>query len=347
MADPTADPTETNTYRWPDGTFHDTPHPAYGRDAPPPQTGPSGPPIGDQINQMFQGTSYGGSPELQNILSKYQQTQDPNRYPGGPGQWVKDIKTTMDQYANTFTSMFTNQVGRPPTQDEYNTFFQQVVTPDSPWTRVEDQAAIGQQTQGLLSNVYSGTAQQEAAKKLQDQATAALAPGSAFDIWQQAYGTNVNNTTKVLQDYQSKLFEKIRPQLLTSLQSQGLLNTGGLNEAMAGVQGDLANTGSMYAAQLQGQAAQDIANQRYAIQSNPSNYQMAATSGNPSMMLGQGQNALQNVWNNYMQNQQFGQQQNLLNQQYANQPSLLQQYGGMMLGGMAGGAGQRLAMWGK
>lgn len=306
----------------------------------PQTTEPSGPTPADQLKEKFSDAPYQG-PELQNILNNWIQSNSYGNYPDKAG-WASAVRTALDTYASTFQSMFKNQVGRDPTSSEYDQFFKTVVTPEQPWNvnYLTQQDLTRQRTQGLLSDVYSGVAQQEAAKKLQEQSQAAVAPGSAFDQWSQSYAGSVNSVESALQDYQTRLFQKIQPQLLTSLKSQGLLDTGALNTALAGVQGDLASTGSNYVAGLKGQINQDIANQKYALQSAPTTYQLNTTAANPANLVSQGQTALGNVWNSYLMNQQYQQQKSLLDEQMGNQPSLLQQYGGLIAGGLAGGLGQ-------
>lgn len=284
----------------------------------------------------FAGTPYAGSDQLQSILQSYKAAGK------GPADAANDIKS----YANTFQQMFNSSVGRDPTASEYNQFLSNVVQNDQPWSKPLDQTQLRQETSGLLSQYYQGEAQKVAQQKLQDTANAAVAPGSAFDQWQKSYMQSANDLESNLLDYQSRLMEKIRPQLITSLQKQGLLDSGALNQAFAGATSDMTTTAGQLSAAAKAQAAQDIANQRMNVMSQPTNYQTQQAFGAVPSLMGTGQNALNQVYQNYanlnlagVQNQYAN---DMYNKQMSSQPSLLQQYGGMMLGGIAGGAGQGL-----
>lgn len=295
----------------------------------------------DQLLSSFSDMPYASSPELKNILTKYTQSNNAGYAKQHlPDQWATDVKSTITSYANTFDQMFKDKVGRAPTSDEFNTFFNQVVTPEAPWATPADMTRGKEQTKTALADFFTTAAQENAQKKAQEASTAAVAPGSAFDQWANSYRSSISGVEQSLQDFQSRLMEKIRPQLLTSLQSQGLLNTGALNEAFAGTAGDLTSAAQNYVAQARGGAEQDIANQKYNLLSLPYQQQQQYTMGQIPSLAATGQNALQNVWNQNAMNQQFAQQNSMFDRQMSNQPSLLQQYGGMILGGIAGGAGQ-------
>lgn len=288
---------------------------------------------------LFKNTPYANDPSFQNLIKSFVSR--------AVQFGANNAQPTFDQvssYANEFASQFKDKVGRDPTSDEYGQFFKHL-TNESPWMQVLPSTQVSQDVQGLLSSQFSSTVQDAATKKGQDQATAATAAGSPFDIWQQAVMKNVSDTSASLQDYQQRLFQKLQPQLMTSLQAKGLLDSGALNEAFAGAAKDLTDANTGYVADLTNQANTNIANTKYAITSSPGNTALQNTLGLPSNMTQYGQSALNNVFNSDLQRslmqQQFGNQQSLLNQQYANQPSLLQQYGGAIVGGVAGGLAQK------
>jgi hypothetical protein len=300
-----------------------------------------------QFVSGFSSLPYANSPAFQALLQGF--GSDPNRTlpnPNAIGQWQSIIKG----YGDTFASQFQNLAGRAPTADEYNTFFSQVINPMQPWNKTPDQAAINTDTQGLLANTFSGTIADAQTQKGQQQANAATAENpqgtaSPFDVWQTSLTNSTNSLDSQLQDYQARLFEKIRPQLLTSLQSQGLLDTGALNTAFAGAASDLTNAEQGYVANAKQQNAQTIANQKYAIQSSPSNTALQNTFSTIPNLTSSGQTALNNAFSNYMQtnasNLAYNNQLNFMNAYQANQPSLLSQYGGQILGGTAAGLAQK------
>ena len=303
-------------------------------------TPPPANPLIERFASGFSGLPYSSSPAFQALLQGF--SADPGRTlvnEGNTANW----QTTIKGWGNTFATQFKNLAGREPTPEEYNTFFDQVVNVHAPWQNAANvnPTQLGAETKGLLQDVFSSTIAQEAENKAQQQATQATASWSPFDLWSQEYTQGISDVERSLQDYQTRLFEKIRPQLMTSLKAQGLLDTGALNQAFAGVAGDLTAGSQNFIAQARGAANQDIANRKYDIMSQPSNFALQNTFAKVPNLQASGQNALQNVWNNYMgmnaANQQFQNQRSLLNEQYANQPSLLSQYAGQILGGAAGG----------
>lgn len=299
----------------------------------------------DYFKSGLQDLPYYNTPAFQNLINNISgQSERTLVNQQNASSFQNDIKG----YANAFTSQFQSLAGRPPTADEYNTFFEQVVNPAKPWEvrGNVDQNALNLGATNLLGTVFQPTIADAQKQKATQQAAEATAPGSAFDVWQNAYQNSINDTEKALTDYQSRLFEKIRPQLITSLQAQGLLNTGALNDAFAGANADLTNGNLGFIANARQQANQDIANQRYGIMSAPQNAALTTTLNTIPNLTQQGQGALQNIWNNTMQNNaydlQLRNQQALMDRQNANQPSPLNQYGGLILGGIAGGFGSGL-----
>lgn len=304
-------------------------------------------PLADQFRSGFSNLPYGGTQNFQNLVSNF--TSDPSKFLVNEGN-VKEWQSTIKSYGDTFANMFKNYVGRDPNAEEYNQFFGSVVLPN--WKSAIDPNNLRQTTTGLIDQFYQRTAADEAQKRAETQANKAVETGSAFDAWQQAQKQNLSDTEKSLQDYQSRLFEKIRPQLLTSLQSQGLLNSGALNQAFTGVAGDLASEGQNFIANARNAVNSDIANRKYEIAASPSNYALQREFSAVPNLTAAGQSALQNVWQNYMQDRAFQNQSSMLDKQYAlnsaYQPSLLSQYGGLILGGAAGAFGKRLGGgWGR
>lgn len=297
-------------------------------------------PLIDYFRKGFSDVPYQDTAAFQQLLNNF--SSDPEKFlvnEQNASNWQNLIKGYGDQFA----LQFKNAIGRDPTPAEYNTFFQQVVLPLDITSHTPESLDVQQRATNLLNTAFSRTAQDEAQKKLEEQSNAAVAPGSAFDVWQQSYRNSLNDVEKSLTDYQTRLFEKIRPQLITSLGAQGLLNTGALNEAFAGAAGDLASANSDYLASAKGAINQDIANQRYSLESAPTSYRIANTVNTPTNLTSSGQQALQNVWQNiltqnYLELQNAYQNQ-LLDKQYAQNPSVLSQYGGLILGGIAGGLG--------
>ena len=308
-------------------------------------------PASTSINylDLFKGQSYYNDPEFQNIVQQYQ-----NRA-GQFGVVPQNAQPTYQQltgYIDTFKNQFQNYVGRDPKPEEYNQFFK-FLGQQGPWAQevTAFSGKIGPETTGLIKDYYTREAQNEAQKQLETQTQAAIAPNSAFDVWQNSYRNTLSDVEKSLSDYQTKLFEKLRPNLITSLQAQGLLNSGALNEAFAGAGKDLASEAANQIANARGAVEQDIANQRYQLASAPTSYQLSNTANNPANLINSGQQALQNVWQGVLQQNEFNNQRRLLEMAPKQTSNPLAQYGGLILGGIAGGlpgafasyAGQRYA----
>lgn len=287
---------------------------------------------------QFQGLPYYDDPAFRNIIqiienrSQQYKNYEENRLP---------TYQQMTGYADEFRSQFKNVIGRDPSKEEFGEFFKHL-TNDQPWTQIINPNQLSQEVTGLLQNRFSSLAADEAEKRARSKAEAAVAPGSAFDVWQNAYRNSLSETEKSLSDYQTRLFEKLRPNLLTSLQAQGLLNTGALNEAFAGAAKDLSDESSRYIAQAKGGIEADIANRRYDIMASPGNFGLQTTySGIPNLYSG-GQAALDRAYQGYLTNMNFENQMELMRASRPDRVSPLSQYGGLILGGIASGFGQGL-----
>ena len=315
-----------------------SPGPAGGAVNEPQGTIPSGASPNDKVNTFVGGLieePFYWTPSFQEIVNQF--TSDagrtlPNQQ--AASNWVANFKS----YASTFGNQFKNFVGRDPTPEEYNTFFSEVIIPMQPWFQTPEKLQVSQLASDVLAKNFSTLAQEEAQKKAEGQAQSLVAPGSPFDIWQQAYLSSISDTEKSLQDYQTKLFEKLRPSLLTSLQAQGLLNTGALETTFAGAAKDLSEASQNYLANLKSQAATDIAGQKYAIQSAPGQFGLQNIFAVPGNLTAYGQNALQNAF-------QYNLQTQLANIAKSAQPqykqaSPLTQFGGLLAGGLIGGFGK-------
>lgn len=225
-------------------------------------------------------------------------------------------------WVNNFTSQFTNSVGRAPTQDEINVFLHNFVAPNA-GNIIEPGSAQSQNStnyiQQFVGQNYQKAAQDYATQQLQDQQTQA---NSLADLFRTQGNAAISDTEQSLLDYQSKLFDKLRPNLITSLQSQGLLDTGGMNEAVAGVQGDLANNASNYIAQLKyqnDQAANQIA---FGGASAPYYYKQGTITQNPNTLLDSGNTATAFNNNTFLDNLNYQHQLDLIKAQTQAQESL-------------------------
>jgi len=289
----------------------------------------------------------------------YNLQSDPNLYNSVIQHYKTDVQVpwawtpnqaNFDQYSGqissqvtNFQSQFENLVGRAPTADETKQYINQFVIPNT--NNIATKPAnfdVNNQTQQFIGQNFQKAAQDYATQQLQQQqagwqslADTALSKGTDA----------INATQQSLLDYQSQLFDKLRPNLLTSLKAQGLLDTGGMNEAIAGVQGDLANNASQYIAGLQLQNAQNANNIALTGQAAPLQYEQQTTTGQPSYLQGVGSNATNFNNSTFMSNLDYQHQLGLIQAQAsANaslQPSFMRTFGQSA----AQGAGSALSQW--
>jgi hypothetical protein len=304
-------------------------------------------PIGnyDQFGNYVPGGAYkddGGYLNAYNdILSKYRSKDQQYN------------NTTLKEHANqeletagsTFATNFRNMVGRDPNAAEASQFFEQMVRPNVHLLEDGKNLELNDAVTSFVSQNYQKQANDYVNQQLQAQQSEASRLG---ELSRTQGRQAINSTEQSLMDYQNRLFEKLRPQLLTSLQSQGLLNTGGLNEAFAGAAGDLAASSQQYLADanLQNeQAANAIA---FSGASAPYQYQQNNLLNQVPQMQQSGQNALNRSFQTYTDNLNFGRQQDLMRLQSKlasdAQPGLLGRLGQNFVSNFGSSAGQA---WGK
>jgi hypothetical protein len=215
--------------------------------------------------------------------------------------------------ADDFAAQFQQLVGRAPTADETGTYMGSVVGGSG-------LEAFGK-GRGLelnqLTNNYIGSRFQDEAQKITETKLAGQQAESQrlSDLFRTQGNQAINSTEESLLNYQNKLFERLRPNLITSLQAQGLMNTGGLNQAIAGAQTDLATAGSEELRQqrlMNEQAANEIA---YSGQAAPYQFQQQQYLNRPANLQMASQTGLQNAYGTFMNQLNFQNQQALMNQQ--------------------------------
>jgi hypothetical protein len=245
--------------------------------------------------------------------------------------------TQLQHVGDQFQGLFESLVGRAPTVDEVNGFYRNEIMPNA--STFSDPSYQANLT-NYVANNYQGAAKDYANQQLQSQV------GQAQTLADQARAqgnTAINATESSLLDYQQRLFDKLRPNLITSLSAQGLLDTGGLNQAMAGSQADLANSVQPFLAQ-QRLANEQNANQiAFAGASAPLAYQQSLAMNQLPYLQATGQHAADQSYNTFLTNLNFQNQaalqHNAAQNQQGLQPSFLRTLGqsfGTSLGNSAG-----------
>jgi len=281
------------------------------------------------VNPGSGGTSSGNSgysyltPDLLNQFN--------SMYPGMDAGGAGRLDTVVGQNVESFKSQFENLVGRAPTQDEISKFTSNYIAPNL--SHLTDANSLQRQNpdsyvQQFVGNNFHKAAQDYATQQLQDQQTQA---NSLADLFRTQGNSAIDATQQSLLDYQSKLFDRLRPNLLTSLKSQGLLDTGGLNEAVAGVQGDLANNASNYIAGLKFNNEQGANQIAFGGASAPYLYKQSQITGQPDYLSGSSNGATNFNNSTFMSNLDYGHQLGLIqaqaNAQAGLQPSFLRTFG--------------------
>lgn len=241
-----------------------------------------------------------------------------------------------------FESQFQNLVGRAPTAEEINKFYGYVSTNPTQFGSSYSQGTTNSVLKDFINSNFQQAAQTQAMSDMQKQQGEA---SRLAELSRTQGNQAISSVESGLQDYQQRLFEKLRPQLLTSLQSQGLLNTGGLNEAFAGQAKDLADQTNNYLLQ------QKLANEQQANaiefggQSAPYNYNMATIQQRVPYMQQQGQVGLDQVFQNAMQKNQLQNQLQLIKAQTQAQESLQPSFFRTFSQGLGNSMGSNFGSW--
>lgn len=239
-------------------------------------------------------------------------------------------QNALNQAMGQFASLFRQLVGRDPDENEANQFATGTLVPNA---QVGAHESIGfddfrDRTTQFINDNFQRTAEEQAAQDLQNQQAEA---GRLAEMFRTQGRQALNDTESQLMDYQSRLFEKLRPQLMTSLQSQGLLNSGALNEAFAGQAKDLSDASQQFLMQQK----LDMENQANQIAfggaSAPYEYQRGMIFNRVPYLQAQGEAALNRGFQQRQDEMAFNRQLQLMNMQRQKQPSLLKQVGGQML----------------
>lgn len=234
-----------------------------------------------------------------------------------------DITNRLHSVGDEFSNLFTNLVGRAPTDDELSQFFSQSggsVIANSPLQRSETNPTdVRNQIAQYVGDTFQGAAKDYATQQLTAQQGQA---NSLADLFRTQGNSAISDTENSLLDYQTKLFNQIRPGLITSLQAQGLLNTGGMDEALAGQQADLANQGSQYIANLKLQNDQAANQISFGGASAPYYYQQGLISQQPGQLAAAGEGALAANTNTFMDNMNYQHQLGLIQAQAQAQQGL-------------------------
>jgi len=236
-----------------------------------------------------------------------------NKYRSQTGQWNnpadEESANALTQYGDQFAALFKNYVGRDPDGTEVDQFFGSVVAPQG---KFEDQQKLRDRTATFVGDTFKQAAEDQSLNELKAQ------QGQANDL-ASLFRKQSNDTLATyesgLMGFTQKLMERVRPNLITSLQAQGLLNTGGLNQALAGQESDFANNASQQVNDLRLQQNQQADAIAFGGASAPLAYQQAQSLNRVPNLMQAGQQGLMNAYGTQSQSNLFAQQMNYLNRQ--------------------------------
>lgn len=254
---------------------------------------------------------------------------------GGPEQAASQLQS----YGDTFKAQFRDMVGRDPSDAEMGTFYNTVVAPVGSFAGGANGSQVDLQNgiQNLLGTQFKQAAMDQTNLELQNQQGEA---NRLADLFRTQGRQAISDTESNLLNYQNKLFERLRPNLITSLQAQGLLNTGGLNQAVAGAQGDLANDAQRTLMDMNYQNEQGANAIAFGGASAPFQFQQAQTLNRVPQMQQNAQNSMTNMFQQRLNEQNYLQQMNLMAQQNKYQQGMLPSFGRTLGQTFAGGFGQ-------
>lgn len=244
-------------------------------------------------------------------------------YHKGP-QYLAGENGTLDAQINSsladFSGQFRNLVGRDPTHEERGAYLSNLVSNSGLDAFTGNRGLeLSQLTGNYIGNQYKDESDRITGEKLAGQQNEANRLGELFRT---QGNESINNVEQSLIDFNDRLQTRIRPNLITSLAAQGLLNTGGLNQAIAGQQADFANESSRQIADLRYQNDQGANAIAFGGASAPYNYQMAQLQNQPAYLQNAAQTGLQNSYNTMTNQLNFNNQAKLNEQRYYQQAAL-------------------------
>jgi hypothetical protein len=277
-------------------------------------------------------------------------------------------QSRLTEAVNQFNTLFRTYVGRDPDETDRSQFIDGILA-DPRWVQVGASESLGlsdlrDPSVQFIQDRFQRQAEQQATLELQNQQTQANSLANLFrtqgqgaiDTYRQSLETGLSETESGLIDFQNRLFERLRPQLLTSLQAQGLLNTGGLNEAFSGAAKDLSDASqqSLLASRMginEDVAQRQLENEQAALAisqgaaADPYNLQRQLALNRVPNFMQAGQDALTRAYQDRVNEMQYNRQYQLAGLQNIfdrdNQPSFLRTFSQ----NAAGSLGKSLGQW--
>ena len=220
----------------------------------------------------------------------------------------KAIAKNIDNMGDQFVNLFTNSVGRAPTQDEISKYFADQGNQNIQGATDSGQA-LRNSTGQYIGDTFQQAAQDTATQKAKDLTSQY---GSLADQYMEMGKKSLGNLSNDLQSYSTSLFDKLRPQLNLAAQAGGYGDSGGQTLQEQGALTDLANQGRGV-----------LANAAYDVENNANNIRYGGMAAPVSMSSQFAANIPYAVQNLGQQGLGFGNQNYFDNLDYQHQLGLM------------------------
>ena len=270
-------------------------------------------PIDPSWSAFYQNAPFTQAPGFEQIISSA----------GGTPGTNPTAANALRDYASQFSQMFEQETGQVPTTADFQNFFSNVLIPNLPGSLGSGGSAnipqnvLYQGEQGLLNNLYGQNIASQNVK-------------NATSLSQQTL-SGLNSLAPQLQTYLKNVLTQLQPDLITSLNAQGLTDTGGLNEAFAGAASDA--TSRILGPAFAGATGLVPGAANLTIGSQIPNQVNQGNTGLANLFQLQGSSA--DAYNRAYQGGYWG-------SAFNTNPSPLQMIGGNILGGVSAGFGNAL-----
>lgn len=233
-----------------------------------------------------------------------------------------EVRGREDLYRN----LYQNFVGRAPTEEEMGQLFTNVAPSSGFATDVNFTQELRDRTASYISDSFRNQAELQSELELQNQVGQAQ---TLADQFRQQGEQSLTGVEAELKRFTEDVFERVRPNLMTSLAAQGLLNTGGLNQAISGTLGDLTRERENFLMNKRLENEQTANQIAFAGAQAPLAFQQAQSLNRVPSLAALGTQAIGANYNRDILNRQFQHNANMLNMKnrFNSGPGFLSQLG--------------------
>jgi hypothetical protein len=266
---------------------------------------------------------------------------DPRNSGWNTGHVDPESVKQLEGATSTFSNLFRQLVGRDPNETEVGQLYQQVYADPRKFGESFGQGTTNDWLRDFVGTNFQRAAEDQTKVELQNQQVEA---NRLADLFRTQGNTTAGTLEGQLSDFVQRTFEKVRPNLITSLQAQGLLNSGGLNQSLAGQAGDLTKNAQDIVADYRLQNEQQANEIAFGGASAPYQFQQMMAMNRIPNLQQQSQDAITRGFQSQMQQNAYQNQLGLLaaqrNATKSLQPSFLRTLGQSTAQSMGNSFGQ-------